>query len=275
MEINETNLTTENNDSMQNTEPELSHSDKMVGVFTEPTKTFESIAKHPIRTLDWFLPVLILFVELAIANVLLMSNPRTGADLKQKQIEKVQKNFDDAVKSGKMTQAQADEQLTSLEEKMDMKNPLIMVITIISTLLFGFVFFFLISGIYFLFCKYALKGEGTYPGALVVNGLSSYIIIVQVLISTILALALGRVLGDTSVASMMNMDKATFTGMILSKLDVITIWSMIILSIGLSRLFNSKSTSRYAVMVFGLWVVWSLFVYFGAKAVPFLGMFQR
>lgn len=275
MEIDDTNYTTESSDSLESTEPELSHSDKLAGIFSEPAATFESMAKHPIKTIDWFLPILILFIALAIANIILISNPVTGADLKQKQMEKIQKNMDDAVKSGKMTQAQADEQVSGIEEKMNMKSPIIMIVTFISTLLFGFIFFFILAGIYYFFCKFVLKGDGTYLSALAANGLVAYIGLIQVLITTILALILGRVLGDTSVASFMNMDKTTFVGMLLSKLDVISIWSMIILSIGLSRLNHSKETLKYAYVVFGLWIAWSLFVYFGAKAVPFIGMFQR
>lgn len=275
MEIDDTNYSQENSDSIESTEPELVHTDKLAGIFSEPAATFEAMAKHPVRTVDWLVPALILFVTLAIANILLVNNPMTGADLKHKQMVKVQKSLDDAVKSGKITAAQADEQLNSIEEKMNLKSPLIMIITFISTVLFGFIFFFIISGIYYIFCKYALKGDGSYLSALAANGLTAYISIIQVLLSTILALILGRVLGDTSVASFMNMDKSTLVGMILSKLDIITIWSMIILSIGLSRMFHSKATAKYASLVFGLWILWSLFVYFGGKAIPFIAMFQQ
>ena len=38
-------------------EPELSHTDKMIGIFTEPSNTYEATSKFPPRTIDWFLPV--------------------------------------------------------------------------------------------------------------------------------------------------------------------------------------------------------------------------
>ena len=57
--------TNENNEPLTNSEPEesheeLSHSDKMIGVFTEPGKTFDNASKFPPRTKDWVLPLVIL-----------------------------------------------------------------------------------------------------------------------------------------------------------------------------------------------------------------------
>ncbi|HEX9741018.1 MAG TPA: hypothetical protein VGA29_09590, partial [Ignavibacteriaceae bacterium] len=48
---------------------ELSHTDKMTGIFTEPSATFERIAKFTVKTVDWFLPMLILFLIVAITRI--------------------------------------------------------------------------------------------------------------------------------------------------------------------------------------------------------------
>ena len=43
-------------------EEELGHSDKLVGVFAEPKTMFEKMSHFPPKTMDWFLPVILLLV---------------------------------------------------------------------------------------------------------------------------------------------------------------------------------------------------------------------
>ena len=48
-----------NHDSaeIESEEDELSHTDKLAGLFTEPSSTFQSIAKFPPKVIDWLLVV--------------------------------------------------------------------------------------------------------------------------------------------------------------------------------------------------------------------------
>lgn len=259
----------------ENVEPELSHSDKVAGLFTEPAKTFDSMSKFPVRTIDWLLPVFLMMLAVALSTILISSNPVLGAEAKEKQMEKIREGLQQQVDKGTLSQEAANEQLEQVEKRFDPRNPLMMIITFFSILIFGFIFFFILAGIYFLFSKYALGGNGTYASSLAANGLISYIAILQVLITTALAFAFGRLFSDTSVASFLNIDKHTFIGMLLSKLDVITIWMFIILSIALAKMFKSADTVKYYVMVFGLWIAWSLLLHFGSKQFPFLENFIR
>jgi len=256
-------------------EPELSHSDKIAGIFTEPSRTFESMSKFPVRTMDWLLPVFLLVIAIGLSSIITMRNPQLAYEAKTKQMEKMDKSFQDLVKEGKMTQEKADEQKAQWEERFDPKSPFFMIITFVSIAIFAFLFFFILAGIYFLFARFALGGVGTYTSSLAANGIVCYITIIQVLLTTILAFLFGRLISDVSVASLMNIDKHTFTGMLLSKIDVISIWVYIVLSIGLAKMFKASSAAKYYVMVFGLWIFWSLFIFFGSKSMPFLDNFIR
>ncbi len=53
---------------------ELNHSDKMIGVFTEPGKMFEQTAKLPPKNKDWVVPILILFILIGITRTISMMN---------------------------------------------------------------------------------------------------------------------------------------------------------------------------------------------------------
>jgi hypothetical protein len=179
--------------------------------------------------------------------------------------------MDGMVKEGRLTQDQANERMNQLQDRLDKgRGALGAALQSIGIIVFGFIIFFIVSGVYFLIAKFILKGEGTYTDALVANGMTSYVFVVQVIIATILALAMGKLISDTSVAAFTGTDRATFMGFILAKINPITIWGFAVLSIGLAKMFKSASTTKYYVMVFGLWIVWGLIVFGLGKAVPFL-----
>jgi hypothetical protein len=130
-----------------------------------------------------------------------------------------------------------------------------------------------IVGVFYLLVKFILKGEGTFSSALVANGLTVYISILQMIVAGILTMLLGKMIMDTSVASLIGSDKNTLVGWALAKIDPISIWSYIVLSIGLSKMFKSESTGKYYVLVFGVWLI-GMFIFFQlAQAVPFLQNF--
>jgi hypothetical protein len=252
-------------------EQELSHTDKMIGIFTSPKETFEQIAKFPPKTMDWFIPVLVLCVVVALTQILVMTNPDIAYQAKQKQMEAIQKNFDEAVAKKQMTQEQADEQISKIEERMASGGAMIYVFQTVGIFIVVFLMFFILCGIYFLVSKFALKGDGTYASVLVADGLVSYIVILQIIVGAIFAFAMGKLIRDVSAASLMDMDKSTIVGWLLAKIDPFAIWAYAVLSIGLAKMFKSASTGKYFIMVFGLWIIGGLLLWFIAKAVPFLG----
>ncbi|MBP1683361.1 MAG: hypothetical protein H6Q27_925, partial [Ignavibacteriaceae bacterium] len=166
--------------------------------------------------------------------------------------------------------------INAIDQQMEfMQGPIGWVITIATTLIFGFIVFFIIVGIYYLFIKFVLKGEGTFASALVANGLTSYISILQIIIGGILTMLFGKMIMDTSLASLMGSDKTTLTGWLLAKVDPISIWGYIILAIGFAKMFKSESTGKYYALVIGLWLIGGFILFQLAQAVPFLQGFLQ
>ena len=267
MDTNETITPTE---ETTNDAGELSHSDKMIGVFTEPAKTFFTTSKFPTRNKDWVIPVLIFFIVVALIRSLAMTNKEVYFEAKKQGIDRIEK----MVESGTLTREQGDEAINAIDQQMEfMQGPIGWVITIATTLIFGFIIFFIIVGIYFLFIKFLLKGEGSFASALVASGLTTYISILQIIIGGILTMLLGKMIMDTSLASIMGSDKTTLTGWLLAKVDPISIWGYIILAIGFAKMFKSESTGKYYALVFGLWLIGGFILFQLAQAVPFLQSF--
>jgi len=251
---------------------ELSHSDKMIGVFSEPAKMFDLTSKFPPRHKDWVIPIIILMVLVGITRTISMMNEEVFLEAKQKQIAGIEK----MVENGTLTQEQGDQAINRIDQQMEfMRGPVGWVINIVSTLIFGTLFFVIVAGIYFLFIKFLLKGEGTFASTLVASGLVGYISIIQVIIAAILTMAFGKIVEETSLAALMGSNKSTIIGWLYGKIDPISIWAYIVLSIGLAKMFKSKSTGKYYALVFGLWLVGTLLFFFVAKAVPFLGFLNR
>lgn len=251
-------------------EEELSHTDKLTGMFTEPNSTFAQMAKFPPRTIDWLLPTILMIVFAILSNLLIMSNPIIKSDLMDKQVTQMEKNFQDAVEKGQMSQEQADEQIETMRDRMNQSGGAFMAIQFISTIFIIFITFFIVALVYYLIAKFALKGDGNYASAMVPVGMTYYIGIIQVIIMTILSLAFDRFFSGTSIAAFMDSDKTTFAGFLLGKLDVFTIWALAVTSIGLARMFKSASTGKYYIAIFGVWILWGLIVFAIIKAVPFL-----
>ena len=249
-------------------ETELGHSDKIIGLFSEPKKTFEKMSGFTPKTIDWLLPITLLLFIVVLSRVLIMQNPDLAYQVKQQQKESMEKSLNTAVEKKQITSDQKEEKLNQGLESMN--KPIFQFLGYVGIIIGGFIVFFIISGVYFLFAKFALKGEGTYAAALVANGMTSYIGMIQIILATVLSYILGRLINDVSLASVINSDKATITGYILSKVDFILIWSFIILSIAYSKMFKSQSIGKYYGMVFGLWIVWGVFSFWLGQVVPWL-----
>jgi hypothetical protein len=265
----------DSNESINSSEQEageLSHSDKMIGVFTEPAKMFSLTSKFPPKTKDWVIPVLLFFIVIALIRNLAMTNEEVYFEAKKQGIDRIEK----MVEGGTMTREQGDEAIEAIDPQMEfMQGPIGWVISIVSTLIFGFIFFLILIGIYYLFIKFLLKGEGTFTSALVASGLTTYISILQIILGGILTMLLGKMIMDTSLASLMGSDKTTLTGWLLAKVDPISIWTYIVLAIGLAKMFKSESTGKYYAVVFGLWLIGGFILFQLAQAIPFLQIFMQ
>ncbi len=262
----------ENQNLQPSEEHELSHTDKLVGVFTEPATTFEQTSKFPPKWVDWFIPVTLLIIVAIVSSFVIMSNPVIKSEIMEKQMQRIEENFQSAVESGKMTQEQADEQIDKIRTNMEqgMGNPVFRVIGPLFTI---FILFFIIAGVYYIFVKFALKGDGTYSHAMVAYGLPYYILAIQTIVILILSLSLNKPFRDTSLLSFIDFDKASIVGWFLGKLDIFSIWFYAVVSIGFAKMFKSKSTGKYFGMIFGLWLGVSLLFFLLGKAFPFLKNF--
>lgn len=250
---------------------ELGHTDKLVGVFASPTETFRKIGNFPPKVVDWFLPMFILILVAVFAGYVKLSNPTIKYEMMQKQAEEQQKYLDEAVQKGTITREQADQQIETAQSMMN--SPLIMVFGVVGGLIVGFIVFFIMAGIYHLFARFALGGDGTYSYALVAYGLASYILVLQHILATIISLLTSKLINDISLASILGMVKSTPLGFGLSFIDPISIWFYFVLGTALAKTYKAADSKKFIIAIFSIWVGVSLFFFVLAKFVPFIGKF--
>jgi len=70
----DSNETTDSSEQTTEETGDFSHSDKMIGVFTEPTRMFSITSKFAPRHKDWVIPVLIFFIVVALIRIIAMTN---------------------------------------------------------------------------------------------------------------------------------------------------------------------------------------------------------
>lgn len=269
----------EDNETLQSEQPtnemeELSHTDKIVGVISEPANLFSKLSLQKVKVTDWLLPLLAMIVVTIVATFIYMSNPEIKLQMQQQQQKAMQEQFDKMVASGQMTQQQADEQIDKTMGMMG--NPMFTILfPSIGILIMSFLWFFVFATVGFLIAKFALKGDGSYTQAMGAMGLPLYVVVLQTIVLIIIGLLMGKIISGINPAAFMGTDVKTFSGFLLSRLDLFSIWYYIVVGIAFAKMFRSDNIKKYVFASVGVWLVF-MFIIFGlGKVVPFFGNMIR
>jgi len=263
MENDETNQ----NDQPKNDMEELSHTDKIVGVISEPTNLFSKLVFLNTKVTDWLLPLFALIVVAIAATFIYMSNPEIKLEMQQQQEKAMQEQFDKMVESGQMTREQADEQLDKTMEMMG-GSGMMQVFSSIGILVIMIIWFFVFTTIAFLIAKFVLKGDGSYAQAMTAMGLPLYITVLQIIILIIVGMLLGKMLTGINPASLTGMDIKSLPGFLLSRLDVFSIWFYVVVGIAFAKMFKSDNVKKYIFTSIGVWLVFMFIIYGLGKVSP-------
>ena len=240
----------------QKTEPieELSVTDAIAGVFTEPGDTFEGVKASPKKNY-WILPIIILIVISITSAFLVTHDEELYSQIKGKQTKAAKERFDEAVKSGKMTQEKANEQMDQMDKGFNKSNPIFLVFTIAGPIVSTFIIFFFRGAVFFGVTK-LFKGTAGFMSILSVLGLASIIDSIQTIIDTVLAIVMGKLQVNIGPVLLVNAESVGENiYKFLAHLDIFNFWFFAVIAIGLARVSNIKTTQMMPV-VFGLWLLW-------------------
>ncbi len=235
---------------------ELSFSDKIVGVVTNPASIFGSIAKFELKTTDWLLPIVIVLAGAVIFTLLKFVDPEVKNAMWDKQkaqtIEQLKKENKSA------------EEIKQVEDMMEtqkemMSGPLGYVFTGLPIFIGGFIMFFIAAGIYLLFAKMFLHSPITYKGMMIAYALPALVPLGGMVITTILTMLMSKMIADTSVASLLGYESGPLKS-VLSILDPIKLWSCYLTGVGMAKISNSDNINKYVIYSISMLVAFYLVI---------------
>ena len=204
-ELNDQELNDESTE-IDEEEDELNHSDKLVGVITEPVNVFSEISKFPAKTADWIVPLLVFIFFVILSTFIMQTNPIIKHAMTEKQMEAIEKSMSDAVQSGQMTQEEVDSRMDDIRERIAGSGMIMLIPQVAGIFIVTFIIFFVVTGYFFAASKFGLKGEGIYKDAKDSSSGVQSPRAIQVIINLILAMLMNKMVTDTSIATFMDSD---------------------------------------------------------------------
>ncbi len=237
----------------------ISIGDAMAGIFSEPAETFTSV-KAATKKNYWLIPLAILIVVSMISSYLVTNDEELVSEIKTQQKEAVKKQLDEAVKDGKMTRDEANQQIEQTEKMFG--GGIFVVFGLIGSVVGVLVIFFLKALLYWGLLM-LFKSAASYIDIMNVLGLTALITAIQLVIDTLLAILMGKLMmniGPVLLFSQESLGKNMFS--FVANFDLITIWYSVIVGIGIAKVSNLKIGVTIP-FVFILWLIWVLLTSFG------------
>jgi mannitol-specific phosphotransferase system IIBC component len=227
----------------------MSLAGRLLNVFAAPGEVFDEIkiARH--RAANWLVPLLIYAVVGVISVCILFAQPAIQQTIHDQQV----KALDKQVQQGKITQAQEDQALQVMEKFMG--PTMLAIFGSFALIIYSFVSVFGWALVLWLAGRWLLKAQFDYMKVLEVAGLSSVVVVLGMVISTLLAVILGRLYAGPSLGLLVdNFDPVNRGHLLLGAVNVINLWHAGVLAIGLAKLSGAPA-AKAAAVVFGFWVL--------------------
>ena len=222
---------------------------RLLNVFAVPGEVFSEIKASPPSTGNWLVPTFCSILVGVISVFIIFSQPTIVQQIREQQA----KALDQAVKAGKMTQAQADQALPMMEK---FTGPTMLKI-------FGSVVIVAASFIHvtwwafvlWLLSRWLLKVSISYPKALEVVGLAMMIAVLGAIVGMLLIVNLGRMGATPSLALVVNdFDATRKSHLFLGAANVFYFWQAAVTAVGLAKLAEVPFI-RAAWLVLTYWLL--------------------
>lgn len=226
----------------------------MLNVLAAPGEAFDEVRASPYRAANWVVPLLLASVAGVVFILVAFAQPAVVDEIIEQQVAQ----FDRAVETGKMTDAQADAARGQMEQMRPMIATFGRVFGALGVILVTVAGTFFSAFILWLVARMGLKSPVAYWKCMEVAGLSSLVNLVGTILTLFLVVYRGSISANLSVAMLIpNLPpgKPLFT--LLSGLNPIFLWWTGLLALGLSRLAG-RPFGVTAGWLFGLYLMFTL-----------------
>ncbi len=229
----------------------MSLSEKITNIFASPGELFENVRLTPRTNSNWVIPWILFAIVAIVLGQLVMNNPSLADQIGTM----IKKGFDKQVQEGKMSQEQADR---TFEQFAKPGSAMFTITQVAGSVLGPLLAIFVLALVYWVLGRTAMKATSPYMKVAEVVGLTLFIGVLEQIVTTILMFAMDSITATPSLGIFVsNFDMENKLHLALAKVNVFTFWSLIVVSIGLSKLFQ-RDFPKVLVLVFALWVLWSI-----------------
>ena len=229
--------------------PPMAPGARLVNVFVAPGEVFEAVKAGPSSTANWLVPVLLMCLVGIVATFVVFSQPSIMQQMKEQQARGLEKRLE------KLPKEQRD-QIREIAEKWT-SPALIKTVGSAGAVVRSFGWLFFMAVIVWLLGARLFKGSFTYMQAVEVCGLAGMISVLGGVIWMLLAVVMGSPLATPGPVLLVGEISPSNLGhLLLSGLNVVTIWYVGVLAIGLAKL-SGASAAKAVVWLYSLWILGS------------------
>ncbi len=230
----------------------MSLTDRLMSVFVTPAEVFDEIKTSPPNSANWVVPLVCSMIVGIIYSLVVFSQPGIIQNMK----DATEKKMEESVAAGKMTQKQADQAQETIGKIMS--PTFFKVAGIVSSIFINTGLLFLVALIIWLLGKYGFHGDFGYLQAVETVSLAGMIYVMGGVVSMLLAVIYGNMsMTPGPVLLVGHFDPANKVHLILSAVNLISLWYVGVLALGLSRL-SGGGFGKSALWLYGLWAVFTI-----------------
>ena len=232
--------------------PTFSLSGRLFNVFATPGDVFQEVKTARVSAANWVVPALILIVVSWMSSWLIFSQDSIKHQLSEITDQAVQKQ----IEKSHMSEQQA-EQSRAIGEKW--AQIMAKVAAVLIPVFGGFVTPFFWGLILWLVGAKVLKGDFPFMKAVEVVGLVNMVSVLDVIARTLLIIGLGNLYAAPGLVLLVkDFDPQNTVHGLLSLVNLMTFWVLVLRAMGLARL-SSVSFTKAALWVFGIWAGYNAF----------------
>jgi len=207
---------------------------KIINIFFEPRRVFESLKIKPTWLVPFLIAVLLGIGFLYFAFPLIVDQ----------QVERIQE----------MEQIPEARKLEIIEGMREKDHPPLWQMALPPV--FGLIVLVVVAGILFLVFNFLLGGDSTYRRVLSVYSYSGLVAIPSMIVKFPLIKIKGDLNVQTSLALLLSANaKDTFLYSVLSSFDIFNFWQVILVSMGMGVIYKYPTKKTFTTVV-TLWIIW-------------------
>ena len=229
--------------------PRMSLGGRLVNVYATPGEVFEQVKAGPPSHANWLVPTVLGCVFAIIYVWVVFSQPSIQQQMRDKQ----DKQLAQMVASGKIKESQVED-VRAMMDKFGGPST-IKIFGSVGAVVASFGWLFLIAlGLWLLGTK-VFKGQFTYFQAAEITGLAGMVSVIGAVIGMLLVVNFGNMSVTPGPSLLIHeFDPANKLHLMLASVNLLTLWYIGILAIGLARL-SAVSVAKAAVWLYGAWAV--------------------